>query len=66
MALLWCFDSSAGRSRFNPDIIMFAEAGYPPVNAVTINGIMRNAIHPRLQVRIHGRSMHHSTTGDTL
>ncbi len=39
--------SSAKRSRFNPDIITFAEAGFPSVNAVTINGIIAPARMPR-------------------
>ena len=39
--------SSAKRPRSNPDIITFAEAGFPPVNAVTINGIIGPAGMPR-------------------
>ena len=39
--------SSAKRSRFNPDVITFAEAGFPSVNAVTINGIVAPAGMPR-------------------
>ncbi|MEQ1775625.1 MAG: tripartite tricarboxylate transporter substrate binding protein [Burkholderiales bacterium] len=39
--------SSAKRSRFNPDVITFAEAGFPSVNAVTINGIIAPAGMPR-------------------
>ena len=38
--------SSATRSRFNPDVITFAEAGFPSVNAVTINGIISPAGMP--------------------
>ena len=39
--------SSAKRSRFNQDVITFAEAGFPSVNAVTINGIVAPAGMPR-------------------
>jgi tripartite-type tricarboxylate transporter receptor subunit TctC len=39
--------SSAKRSRFNPDVITFVEAGFPSVNAVTINGIVAPAGMPR-------------------
>ncbi len=39
--------SAAKRSRFNPDVITFAEAGFPSVNAVTINGIIAPAGMPR-------------------
>ena len=39
--------SSAKRSRFNPDVVTFAEAGYPGVNAVTINGMVAPAGMPR-------------------
>ncbi len=39
--------SSVKRSRFNPDIITFAEAGFPSVNAATINGIIAPAGTPR-------------------
>jgi tripartite-type tricarboxylate transporter receptor subunit TctC len=39
--------SSAKRSRFNPDVVTFAEAGFPSVNAVTINGIIGPAGMPR-------------------
>jgi tripartite-type tricarboxylate transporter receptor subunit TctC len=39
--------SSAKRSRFNPDVITFAEAGFPSVNAVTINGMVAPAGMPR-------------------
>ncbi len=39
--------TSAKRSRFNPEIITFAEAGFPSVNAVTINGMVAPAGIPR-------------------
>jgi tripartite-type tricarboxylate transporter receptor subunit TctC len=39
--------SSTKRSRFNADVITFAEAGFPSVNAVTINGIVAPAGMPR-------------------
>jgi tripartite-type tricarboxylate transporter receptor subunit TctC len=39
--------SAAKRSRFNPDVITFAEAGFPSVNSVTINGIIAPAGMPR-------------------
>jgi len=39
--------SSAKRSRFNPEVVTFAEAGYPGVNAVTINGMVAPAGMPR-------------------
>jgi tripartite-type tricarboxylate transporter receptor subunit TctC len=39
--------TSAKRSRFNPDVITFAEAGFPSVNAVTINGMVAPAGMPR-------------------
>ena len=39
--------SSAKRSRFNPEVVTFAEAGFPSVNAVTINGIIAPAGMPR-------------------
>ncbi len=39
--------SSALRSRFNPDVMTFAEAGFPSVNAVTINGMVAPAGLPR-------------------
>ena len=38
--------SSAKRSRFNPDLATFAEAGFPTVNAVTINALMGPAGMP--------------------
>jgi tripartite-type tricarboxylate transporter receptor subunit TctC len=39
--------TSTKRSRFNPDLITFAEAGFASVNAVTINGIVAPAGMPR-------------------
>ena len=39
--------SSVKRSRFNPEVVTFAEAGFPSVNAVTINGMVGPAGMPR-------------------
>ena len=38
--------SSVKRSRFNPELVTFAEAGFPSVNAVTINALVGPAGMP--------------------